>query len=73
MEDICEHHNGTWDLVPLPVGKQSVGYKWIYTIKFHIDDSVERLKACLVVEGYTQIYSNDYNESFSLVVKISFV
>jgi len=24
------HSNGTWELVPLPPGKQVVGYHWVY-------------------------------------------
>jgi hypothetical protein len=47
------HHNGTWELVPLPPNKKIVGCKWVYTVKFHLDGSVERLKARLVAKGYT--------------------
>jgi hypothetical protein len=35
------HQNGMWELDPLPLGKQPIGCKWVYTIKFNIDDSVE--------------------------------
>lgn len=34
--------NDTWDLTPLPEGKRSVGSKWVFTIKYHADGSVER-------------------------------
>jgi hypothetical protein len=47
------HHNGTWELVPLPPNKKTVGCKWVYTVKFHPEGSVERLKAWLVAKGYT--------------------
>jgi hypothetical protein len=45
------HQNGTWELVPLPPSKKIVGCKWVYTVKFNSDGSVERLKARLVAEG----------------------
>jgi hypothetical protein len=67
------HQNGTWELVPLPPSKKTVGCKWVYTVKFNPDGSVERLKACLVAKGYTQTYGIDYDETFSPVAKISSV
>ena len=67
------HSNGTWDLVPLPVGKSTVGCRWVYTIKVGPDGQVDRLKAPLVAKGYTQIYGLDYGDTFSLVTKITSV
>jgi hypothetical protein len=67
------HQNGTWELVPLPPSKKTVGCKWVYTAKFNPDGSVERLKASLVAKGYTQTYGIDYDETFSPVAKISSV
>ncbi|RVW44801.1 Retrovirus-related Pol polyprotein from transposon RE1 [Vitis vinifera] len=43
--------NETWTITDLPVGKRPVGCKWIFTIKYKADGSVERFKARLVARG----------------------
>ena len=37
--------NGTWSLTTLPVGKSTIGCRWVYKIKHHADGSIERYKA----------------------------
>ena len=46
--------NFTWNLVQLPQDRKAVGSKWIYKIKIKADGSIERYKAQLVAQGYTQ-------------------
>lgn len=36
-----------------------IGCIWIFKIKFHVDVSMERLKAMLVAKGYNQIEGMD--------------
>lgn len=67
------HANGTWELVPLPPGHSIVGCHQIYTVKVGLDGKVDRLKARLVANGYTQTYGLDYHDTFSLEAKMSFV
>ena len=63
------HENHTWDLVPRPSNTNIIGSKWVFRIKFQEDGSVERYKARLVAQGYSQIEGLDYTETYSPVVK----
>ena len=65
--------NATWSLVTRSQEKTIVGCRWVYTVKYLLDGSIERLKAHLVAKGYTQTYGVDYAETFSPVAKISSV
>jgi hypothetical protein len=67
------NQNKTWNLVLLLNGKKTVGCKWVFSIKHKVDDSIERYKARLVANGYTQTYRIDYQETFSPVAKLNTV
>ena len=58
----------TWDLVPLPPGRQSVSCKWVFKLKSNSDGSVDRYKARLVARGFTQQQGVDFDETYAPVV-----
>nr|KYP40770.1 Retrovirus-related Pol polyprotein from transposon TNT 1-94 [Cajanus cajan] len=63
--------NNTWKLVTLPPGKKPVGCKWVYTVKYRADGTIERYKVRLVAKGFTQTYGVDYLETFAPVAKMN--
>ena len=67
------HDNGTSQLVHLPSDNSVVSCRWIFTVKYNPDGSVERYKARLVAKGYTQTYDVDDAETYSPIANIASV
>ena len=66
--DSLQEHD-VYELTELPRGRRAVGCKWVFKIKHNADGSIERYKARLVAQGYSQRYGVDYDETFSPVVR----
>jgi transposase InsO family protein len=59
--------NDVWELVPRPKNTNIVGSKWVLALKVNEKGEVERYKARLVAQGFTQRKGVDYNEVFASV------
>ena len=64
-------NKNTWSLVPLPPGNNLVGFKWIYKAKFTTKGQIEKYKARLVENGFSQQEGIDYNESLAPIAKMN--
>ena len=61
--------NDTWAIVEKPVGKKTLGTKWVFKVKRKADGSIAKYKARLVVKGYLQEKDIDFKETFAPVFK----
>ncbi|KAL3634153.1 hypothetical protein CASFOL_021207 [Castilleja foliolosa] len=61
--------NKTWILTNPHADAHLVGNKWVFKRKKNADGTLERCKARLVAQGYTQTPGFDFHETFSPVVK----
>ncbi|GKU85719.1 hypothetical protein SLEP1_g345 [Rubroshorea leprosula] len=66
------HKNNTYELVELPKGRKTLKNKWVFKLKKD-GDKIVRYKARLVVKGFSQKKGIDFDEIFSLVVKMSLI
>ena len=65
------HHNHTWELVELPVGRNLLPCKWVSRYKYLSNLDKPKYKSRLVAKGFKQEHGVDYEEIFSHVVKMT--
>lgn len=61
----------TWILAELPPGKRAFGCRWIFKTKRDKDGNIERYKARLVAQGFSQKFGEDYDATFAPVAKLT--
>lgn len=61
--------NDAWMLISLPPTVKMIGYTWVYQLKLHLDVSINRYRACLVVKSFHQTYGLDYFKTFSFIIE----
>jgi reverse transcriptase-like protein len=62
---------GIYEVVPHPKGRKVVGSKWVFHIKCGPDGTIQKYKACVIAQGFTQIKNIDYDETFAPVAKFT--
>jgi hypothetical protein len=60
---------GTWEYTDLPRGKKAVGSKLVFAVKYTPTGLIDRYKARLVAQGFSQVLGDDYLETFSPTVR----
>jgi len=61
--------NETWIVEPLPNKCRALPCKWLFSVKYNADNSIDKFKARLVIQGFRQIHGLDYDETFAPVAR----
>jgi hypothetical protein len=56
---------GTWDVVDKVEGGKKVGSKWVFKVKKLADGSIDKFKARLVAQSFTQCPGFDFDKTYA--------
>ena len=59
----------TWTCTDLPTARKNTKSRWVFTVKYKHDGTVDRFKARFVCCGYSQVQGVDYESSFSSTMR----
>lgn len=59
----------TWEVVDLPPGKKPVGCRFVFALKYTPTGLIDRYKARLVAQGFSQKPGEDFIETFSPTIR----
>jgi hypothetical protein len=62
---------GVFEIVPRPRNRKIVGSRWVFRVKRGPDGSIQKYKARIVAQGFTQTEGVDYDETFAPVAKFA--
>ena len=60
-----------WSRTTKPPNAKVIGSKWVFKIKRDKDGKIEKYKARLVAQGFTQVHGVNYTETFAPVAKLA--
>jgi len=63
--------NTAWQIVERPTNRKVVKNRWVFKRKKDSDGNVNRCRARLVAEGFSQVEGVDYEETFAPVIRFS--
>jgi hypothetical protein len=73
----CKEEMRTWkdldvyDVVLRPKGRKVIGSKWVFRVKQGPDGTIQKYKARIVAQGFTQVEGIDFDQTFAPVAKFS--
>ncbi|GJR72475.1 zinc finger, CCHC-type containing protein [Tanacetum coccineum] len=63
--------NNTWVLSDLPLGCKPLGCKWIFKRKMKVDETIDKSKSRLLIQGFRQKEEIDYFDTYAPVACIT--